>query len=908
MYRAATLVTVGTMLIATSFGCTKSPSQTRAAVTDMLIMSGVAVDGNGSPVSGATVTIERDPMVLTTSDDAGNFSLSLTRTQVAAIGNSMDERRLSFVVYIQKKSLNLYSATTPISLSDIGLKNLGTITISAAGGYSGKVLLAHAGQIKGAAGDSQVYIGPVKATVTTDGSFLADSVPSGKVPLSVAAPAMHAFYDQVEILSGSMQNRADPIILFSGTGPDGIVIEKANRSLSDLVKGGHPTSKRFAAHPADQTVYVRFSADLSKLEALGSQERNLAAGRILSGANLVAPGSASSSTLPRGNTSTAAANATTPGVSQTDIPWYPVAQDFDFDFPEAGGQTLYYQFSSGTKTKFSAIYQTGVNVDPFADSNGFIIDDGSGYSPTSRVKISVTVPAAAVSMRFASDEKTIASALWRPISANAVYDFLPKDTDPGTGNTALARELFGQFQDAYGHTSGLFHATTNLNLFSGLGFRLGDGSGFWSSQLAPLSISLPAGATKMRIGESLDVIKDRLWQTASQQTQYLFVPQLDTVNSFYFVAGNREVCLQVEDDNAFISQAICRKVNIDLFSMPNPGFKINGGDSATTSRIVTLQINVPKDALEMRIFENAPQGGSIGNGTVSIINVGGSISTIAERTWLVASNVATYTFSSNGSKALRVQFRTKGGLVSSTYEQNITLIPFIESFGMTSFTINGAPFNSAPVVIDPVLQVAVFNVPESAVWAGLAVASNLRDAIATTQGDSILNSNSGAITTVWQDVRSPLMLQLKTSGTKTIQLQFRNANGDLSPVFQQTVYFEPFPAQLVALNLGNAVVTANSGQNIAQVDVNLVAPPSPIAKMMRFTAVLNGGSTPPTFGEYSLPYSTYSVLSFPVTGAGAVQYTIWAQLKDLNGNESGVYSQTITLTIPELATTNGSGT
>ena len=299
----------------------------------------------------------------------------------------------------------------------------------------------------------------------------------------------------------------------------------------------------------------------------------------------------------------------------------------------------------------------------------------------------------------------------------------------------------------------------------------------------------------------------------------------------------------------------------------------------------------------MRIFENAPQGGSIGNGTVSIINVGGSISTIAEKTWMAASNVATYTFSSSGSKALRVQFRTKGGLVSSSYEQNITVIPFIESFGTTTFTIDGAPFNSVPSIIDPVLQVAVFNVPESAVWAGLAVASNLRDAIATTQSDTSLNSNGGAITTIWQDVRAPLMLQLKSSGTKTIQLQFRNANGDLSPVFQQVINFEPFPAPLISLNLGNAVVAANAGQNIASVNVNLIAPPSPIAKMMRFIAVLNGGSTPPTFGDYK-PYSTDSVLSFPVTATGTVQYTIWAQLKDLNGNESAAYSQTVTLTIP----------
>ena len=904
MSRSVIVGGLAVVVFAAGFGCTKTSSQSLAVVANNLVMSGIAIDASSAPVTGATITAEQDPTVLATTDGTGAFSISMTRPQVAQIGNTMDHQRLSFVLYIHQASQNLYAATAPISLSDIGVKNLGSITVGNAGGYSGKVFLAHAGQIKGVSGDSRVYVGPVQATVKADGSFSADKVPAGKMPLTVTAAGMHAFYDQVELSSGAPQVRADPIILFSGTGPDGIVMEKAGASLADLVKGGHPTSKRFAVHPADQTAYVRFSSDQSRLQALGTQDRLAAAGKAsgtaVGTANLVAPSTVqSSSPVSNGATPAVSTPATisSPGVSQTDMPWYPVSQDFDFDFPQSGGQVLYYQFADSTKLQASSIYQAGVDVDPFADSDGFVIGDGSGASPTSRVKLTIHVPSAAVSMRFAQDDVSIGSAFWRPIDTSATFDFLPSSTDPGTGSTALARELFCQFQDAYGHTSGLYHATTTLNLFSGLGIKLGDGSGFLSSQVVPVSINLPPGATKMRIDESLSLIKNGLWQTAAATTQFLFVPQQDPLSLFYFVGGNRDVCVQVEDDNAFISQVSCQKVNIDLFSMPAPGFQINGGATRSTSRLVTLQINVPPNALEMRIFENAPDNGVSNNGTISVITVGGAISTVAERTWLAAASQATFTFSSSGSKALFLQFRTKGGLVSSAYEQNITVVPFTETYGRTYFTVDNLPVTAvAPTVIDGVLSIDIFNLPESAIKVGIAVVTN--------SGSNALNQaatnnlTNGAITQNWRDPYSHQVFSLQnTGGPKTIAVQFMNSDGDLSGVMYQNIFFDPFPANTVSLALGSGTVVANAGSNVASVNIAMTAPNSMIAKEMRFSAVPLG--SPANFGDH-LPFAPTYVLNFPVVGTGTVQYTIWAQLNDINGNVSSVYSQNISLTIPPV--------
>lgn len=912
MSRSVIVGGLAVVVFAAGFGCTKTSSQSLAVVANNLVMSGIAVDANSAPVAGATITAEQDSTVLATTDASGAFSISMTRPQVAQIGNTMDHQRLSFVLYIRQASQNLYAATAPISLSDIGAKNLGSITVGTAGGYSGKVLLAHAGQIKGASGDSRVYIGPVQATVKTDGSFSADKVPAGKLPLTVTAAGMHAFYDQIELSSGAPQVRADPIILFSGTGPDGIVMEKAGATLAELVKGGHPTSKRFAVHPADQTAYVRFSADQSRLQALGTQERLVAAGKTIGTANLVAP-SAVQSSSPVGNGSNPAASTpaastpatiSSPGVSQTDMPWYPVSQDIDFDFPQSGGQVLYYQFADSTKMQASSIYQAGVNVDPFADSDGFVIGDGSGSSPTSRVKLSIHVPSAAVSMRFAQDDVSIGNAFWRPIDSSAIFDFLPSSTDPGTGSTALARELFCQFQDAYGHTSGLYHATTTLNLFPGLGLKLGDGSGFLSTQVVPVSINLPPGATKMRINESIDLIKNGLWQTASPTAQFLFVPQQDPLNLFYYVAGNRDVCIQVEDDNAFISQVSCQKVNIDLFAMPAPGFQINGGAPTSTSRLVTLQINVPPKALEMRIFENAPANGVNNNGSISVITVGGAVSTVAERTWLAATSQATFTFSSSGTKALFLQFRTKGGLISSAYEQNITVVPFIETYGRTYFTVDNLPVSAvAPTVIDGVLSIDIFNLPESAIKVGIAVVTN-SGANALNQA-AVSNLTNGAITQNWRDPYSHQVFSLQnTGGPKTIAVQFMNSDGDLSGVMYQNIFFDPFPAGTVNLALGSGTVVANAGGNVASVNLAMSAPQSLIAKEMRFSAVPLG--SPANFGDH-LPYAPTHVLNFPVVGTGTVQYTIWAQLNDINGNVSSVYSQNISLTIPPVVPPVGTG-
>jgi hypothetical protein len=491
------------------------------------------------------------------------------------------------------------------------------------------------------------------------------------------------------------------------------------------------------------------------------------------------------------------------------------------------------------------------------------------------MRLGVDVPVAAVSMRFAEDPKELATMPWSPIAAELSYDFHPRDADPTRGGEPILRKLYGQFRDAYGHDSGIFVSLFELRLFPGLELVVGDGSGLVTEQVVPVQLNVPPEALFMRSAESPEGLKEAVWQAAASAAEFRFAPTLDPKTNSYSIAGQRQVCYQLKDVNAFISQAVCENVVVDLFApSASYGFRINGGAPVSTSLMVDLEIAVPPNATEMRIFESASDGTTTitNTGTASIYTAGGGRNTVAEREWLPAMERAFFTFGTAGTKTLLVQFKMAGDLVSTSYAQPITILPLEESYIATDFLINGG----APLAVDPLLSIDIINVPGSAV----AMAVSTVAAAVVTAGLSttpVLDpSSEQSQIGLWQPLSDHAELNVRGKGPKTVLVQFRNSDGQLSPVFKRTIAYDPFPAELVSVVVDGGASKTYDGQ----VQVQLTAPPT--AWGMRMSTSLTGVASEP----YQ-PFQSSFELTLP---AATGDYRVYIQLKADNGDESLIFS------------------
>lgn len=838
--------------------CTEATRQKLADVGDSLVITGITVDASGSPVKGVNITAELQAHHLASTDQDGRFRIQLARASIRQLTSAMSSRRKTFFLYFEHGERNFFTASEPLSIEEIGDKNLGLVVMAAPSGISGRALRVDTGQLIGPAANAPMSVGPNSAKIANDGGFALTRVPSGRVPLVITAPGTQAYYTEVQLPAGQTLNISEPQIIFAGVGPQGVLIENSTRSLAELVQSGHPTAKHFKIHVDENTRFVRVHHNPAILQDLEKQEI--------------------ASRLPQFNLQASAPPTIPPPidrrVSPNDAPWLPVDGNVDYDFPNNGGNILYYQFADFSKSALSKIHQVGVDVDVFADSDGFSAQAAPPFA-SSRMKLNVDIPVAAVQMRYGEDPATLANLPWSPIAGDFSYDFRPRVDDPMLGGEPILRRLYGQFRDAFGHESGIFESFFELRLFPGLGLVIGDGSGLVTNQIVPIHLNPPPDALFMRYAESQLGLEEAVWLAAAPIAEFRFAAELNTQTGTYSVAGKRQVCYQLKDANGFISQAVCANVEVDLFAPHGAyGFRINGGNPLSTSLLVDLEIAVPPNAAEMRIFENAPDGATTitTTGTASIYTVGGARNTVAERQWLPAVPKAFYTFVTAGTKNLVIQFRTTGGLVSSAYAQPVTILPMEESYRATDFVINGG----APA-LSPTLSIDILNVPASAVAMMLSTIRPIISSTTTSTGLTETFTDTVDINNlIWEPVRPRAELQLKFKGPKTVYLQFRNADGQLSPVFKRIVEYDPFPNNLIHIQFAQAFPVTND----RHVLLNIIAPPT--AADMRFSTSIEQILLEP----YQAFQSPYLFRLAELKG----KQRVYVQFRATNGDYSAVFS------------------
>lgn len=807
-------------IMTSSVGCIKNSGMNLAMTSDNLTIVGSLIDLSGSPVAEAVVFIDQDERVAAVSDAGGAFKVVLSRSELQQINSRIDGKKRSFQLLFQHGPRNLFTVSAPISVGEIGEKNLGPQTIKSPGSLSGQVLRAENGRIMGPAMGATVRLGPSQVTTKADGSFVVDRAPAGFLSLSIVVPGYQTFATDLEMVSGEPIKWQDPIVVFNASGPDGLIVDKTERSLAELIAIGHPTAKSFRVHATSDAKYIRFSHDKAQLDALlareapgqarpgGPQTDGTNSGNQPAQPNVPANGAARAPATP--------VNGTPGATNSSMIAWQPVSQSFEYDFPVSGGQTLFYQFTDSSKTQFSRTHQLSVDVDIFADSSGIrIAGSESGLTSSSQVELEIDLPQAAVSMRISDDMRQLVSLPWAAPAERTVHNFLPLESETGLGGEAIRREIYAQFRDAFGRESKVYKAVAFIQMFKPFNVIVPTTNGILTSQVAPVQIQLPPGSYYMRAAETQADLVTAVWRPAEPALNFTLAPWQDGRSLQWAVSGNRQVCVQLRDPNGFISEARCPTFLVDLFPLPEGGFRINGGSNVATSRLVELDIAVPPNATEMRIFENGP--GTNAGTDITIINLaglGGTQPQINQQLWLATRPKAFYVFSTIGVRSLYVQFRGPGGLVSAVHQQDVVIIPMADAYGQTDVIVNGGN----PVSLKRVIRLDFINIPETALE--MQIFQSLEGEREREDFNSVFVAGTTNVAGNWRPIQPFYDVELLGPGLNNITVLFRNQDRQISPAYKKLITYNPFPPELVN-------VVSNGGSQITfdrLINVSVQAP------------------------------------------------------------------------------------
>ncbi len=384
-------------------------------------------------------------------------------------------------------------------------------------------------------------------------------------------------------------------------------------------------------------------------------------------------------------------------------------------------------------------------------------------------RFEVQASQAARFMRFHSDPVTLTSLPPRPIEPTVEFDF-PRDG----GNT-----LYYQFYNDGLDKSDIYKLSVVLDQFGETsGFVIEDGTGRVSRRTVQLKVDVPAAAYRMRLAESRETLSNRLWEPVTPTSFYTFeIARNPITNEAIAQVETRTLFLQFQDALGLPSPIYQASTQLELFPLPVASvFKIENGAPETAHRLVRLDITVPTNAREMRVFEAGLNGG-----TQEIIGAGGGRADVqdprvrtTEGLWLPATPNFFFNFPSSGLRTLYVQFRTGDGLLSPIFSQIIRVLPFQEAD--VGFTLNGgaqaSPTKHVTLSLNPPAGALRFRVAESGGANG---------------SDSIDRAT-------WLSLVPHVQFETEDTGLRTFFVQYANVDLERSPVYTQSIFVDPFVA------------------------------------------------------------------------------------------------------------------
>ncbi|MGE0172256.1 MAG: hypothetical protein AB7T49_05710 [Oligoflexales bacterium] len=429
-----------------------------------------------------------------------------------------------------------------------------------------------------------------------------------------------------------------------------------------------------------------------------------------------------------------------------------------------------------------------------AVDGSFVIDGDQSDLPSVYAKrFAATFSSQASYVRYSNDPSEIETdrAGWRDRDTQYVYDF----------RASGSYKLYYQFADRTRSVrTEMRWLDVSLQNFESLGVVIGDGSGVITQRNIDIHIDVPENAVSMRvyhIGRDLDRMQ--------------FIPACDVIEYVFPIPSDPatapivEINVQFSDAQGNLSDVYTATAQLQPFFNVGTPFVIEGGDPATDQRVVQLDIDVPPNAYQMRVFESTSSGGggfggsgSSGGDPFGSGSGGSGRSETAADFWIPASEVYFHVFRSSGPKKVYLQFRDMDGLRSSVYEQTIVVAQFDP--GQIGFVINGGDSDTVFRTVD----IELLPPPN-------AVAFRFEEGTAP------------FFDTPWLSLVPSVSYSLKGYGVRTIYLQYLDAFDVESTVTVSSIFFDPFLGDNGDFEFDNSVPVNVPGVGIVEAtDVPLV--------------------------------------------------------------------------------------
>jgi hypothetical protein len=561
-------------------GClkTEKPSES-TALPASLALTGTVLDSTGASAANVAVYVENSDQPIALSDASGTYSINLDDESLVLLQGKDRLGSQSFRLYFEDDKGQM-GVSTPVNFGDRGDRSVEAVTLGAPSTVEGKVMLKAEGRKVEPGAAVEVRIGRARATTSTDGAFKVEGVPAGALPLSASAPKYAAAVKDLVLENSETRKLEHPLVLFPETGVAGAIFLDETIPASDFILQGHPYMRAFRPAWSKATGYFRYSSD--------------------------------------------------PGVL-TSLPWRELVERFDYDFPKDGGNVLYFQFCDETQQLVTDIQSLAVVLDLFEGTKGVVIEDGSGRISRRDAVLHFDVPLAAYRMRIAENTEQLQIKPWMTPTADMNYVF-ELYTNPATGQLEGfgQRTIYVQYMDAIGLLSPVYFASVIVDLFPAQTepvFLLDGGAATTQNRIVRADIKIvPPYATEMRLWEVHSSSGSSIFGGGSsgRETSNIWLQVQPYIFYTFHEPGMKTLYLQFRGPDQVVSPVYQQTIRVDPFPPTPAGFLINGGAPTTEIPYVTLTLNPPPTAVAFKVTETTGNnnGGILGNNsTEDFINL-----------------------------------------------------------------------------------------------------------------------------------------------------------------------------------------------------------------------------------------------------------------------------------------------
>ena len=834
------LTIVFALLILSASGCnlfSKKSKNNNIASIATLTMSGQALEQDGSAGKGVAVYAQGIADPLGTTDASGQFSVTIDNSHLTALqsqlqgllGQGFDG---TFQLYLEENAASgkMMGHSAPIGFSAGATSSVGIITMGKPANIHGVV------KIKNPAGEKEtaasITVITDRGTTTSDnmGNFTLTAMPGGLLKVFMVSSDMAISHTELVVIPGKDTTLDYPLLVLPKDSVAGILVAIPQDQSTRPLIPGQPFRRDFKVISSVDAKFVRCHHQHDQLDA---------------------------------------------------APWTDINGDISYNFPDAGTYTLYYQFADANKAKITDPSSANVSTDPFFQSGGFVIEDGSGVVTSRKITVHVTAPDAATMMRYSeniADLSTSSTMAFSNVTNDFPFLFSIKSDPTSINDTMLEnnfRDLYYQFKTADGVISAVYKTSVRIapfadNLVDKDVFTLGDGSDTIFGLIEKIKVKPPQNAVEMRIYEE-DVIATNylgggvVLTGARMQYTNTFIGVQSEVNFVFLKSGFKTVFLQFRDKDGFTSRVFQQTATVKEFDDAKIVVQINGGASVTNSRGVMVTFQVPK------------------NVGVSSYRLSEEIATLVTQPMIrfdPANPSTPFLLGGVGLRKIFVQFGDAMDNVGSTITALILYDPFSGDPG--AFIIN----SGEAVTAIPAINLSI-NPP--AVATQMEVTEALKPDAGAVSSCGIVPEATVATPPVpppdqFEAVSNIQILTLHEIGSHTICVRFRNIYGETSGYLAQSIIYDPFPIDLGGIEINDGAVSAKS----RDVQLNILIPPR--ARQMRLASSSDDIDSAP-FIALS-PEVDWTLTAG--TGNGN-KYFAFVQFETENAELSTIYSASITL-------------